>query len=173
LIDAKTREFTDIYSDMYPLVYNSVYTRVGNVDDVMDICQEVFIRLFDKYEEVDNPRKWLLGTMRFVVLEYYRRKGSRDITLDEVFNDMSMTFVNGFRDSRLIIEEAMENMELFEDEKGQTLFHLIAINSHSYREAGELLGLSVHKVRYKYEQIVNRVIAHLKKKGIKSLDDLL
>ncbi len=158
---------------MYPLVYNSVYTRINNVDDVQDICQEVFIRLYDKYEEVDNPRKWLLGTMRYVVLEFYRRKGNKDITINEVFNDMSMTFVNGFRDSRLIIEEAMENMEIFEDEKGRTLFYLIAINNHSYRETGKLLGLPVHKVRYRYEQIVNRIIDHLKKKGIKSLDDLL
>jgi RNA polymerase sigma factor (sigma-70 family) len=172
-IDKRTRIFTEVYSDYYPLVYSIVYSKVGNVDDVKDICQEVFIRLYNKFEDVENPRKWLLATLRYVVLEYYRKKDYKEFDVNEVPNASSLSFINGFRDTRILIEDALEDMKNFKNEKEKILFDLIAIYNYTYRETGEYLGLTERQVRYKYGLIVKRLVQYFKKKGIKNLEDLL
>ena len=168
----KKNNFTDVYSTYYPVVYSAVYTKVGNEDDTNDICQEVFLRLFQKFEEVDNVRKWLFIALRYVVIEYYRKK-KPEANVDELFNDIGLTFVNGFRDARIIISEVLEDMENFRDEKEKALFDLIAIHNFSYEEAGKQLGMTKRQVDYRYNQITNRILESLKKRGVKHIEDLL
>ena len=173
IFDAETRKYTEVYSKYYPMIFSTVYTKINNVPDAKDVCQEVFIRLFEKFEEVRDHRKWILGTMRNVTLEYYRKKNGNDVDIDEAFNDLSLTFVNGFRDTRMIIEEALENMENFNDEEEKIIFHLIAINNYTYKKVGSYLGLTERQVRYRYNRITEKLIQYFKKKGINSLEELL
>lgn len=165
--------YTEAHNDYYPLVFSTIYTKVENVDDARDICQEVFIKLYEKFDEVENPRKWLYGALRLAVLEYYRRKHGRDVDIDEVFNDVSMTFVNGFRDSRIVIAEALEDSEVFRDELDRSLFDHIAIYNFSYSQTGKELGLTKRQVEYKYTRLVEKITDHLKKKGITHIEELL
>lgn len=71
----------------------------------------------------------------------------RDI--DDVFNDVSLTFVNGFRDVRIIIAEAMESDANFMDDMEWALFDMIAVSNMSYPEARKQLGLAVRHVEYR------------------------
>ncbi len=172
-IDKKAGRFTEIYSDYYSLVYSTVFSKVSNEEDVEDLCQEIFSRFYEKFEQVENPRKWLLGTLRYVVLEYYRRKSGKEVNIEDVFNDINLTFVNGFRDSRLMIEEALENMSNYESEKDKLIFDLISIYHFTYREVGDQLGLTERQVRYKYSLTIKNLLDFFKKKGISHLEDLL
>lgn len=116
-MQSRRNRLTEIYSDYYPIVFNAVNTKVGNHDDTKDICQEVFIRLYERLDEVENVRRWLFTALKLVVLEYFRAKKKRDdLDIDDVFNDISLTFVNGFRDARIMIKDALDNMENFGDE---------------------------------------------------------
>jgi RNA polymerase sigma factor (sigma-70 family) len=173
LPDKKTRKFTEVYSDLYPLVYSVVHMKVSNTDDVEDICQEIFFRFHEKFDEIENPRKWLLGTLKYVVYEHYRKKYRKDICMEDVFEDMNLAFVNGFRDTRIIIEEALNDMDNFGDEKERILFELISIYNYSHKQAGEALGYTRRQVRYRYETTAGRLISYLREKGIHNLEDLL
>ena len=173
LIAEKTEHFTEAYSNYYALVFSSIYSRVGSTDEAKDICQEVFIKFYEKFHEIENSRKWLLGALRLSVFEFYRKKGKKDSIINAMFKDMSLTFVNGFRDSRLIIEEAFEDMDTFQDEREKILFDLIAIYDYTYREAGRELGYSVRQARYRYGLIVERLVRYFRKRGIYRLEDLL
>ncbi len=168
----KKDKFTEDHKRYYPLVFSAVYTKVENIDDAKDICQEIFIRFFEKYEEVKDSRKWLYGTLRNVVLEYYRKQRG-DVDIDDVFKDVSLTFVNGFKDARIIISEAIENMDNFGGEDEKTLFDLVAVYNYSYTEAAKQMGLAKRKVEYKYRRIVDSIMDYLNKKGIKDIEDLL
>ena len=168
---ASKEDFIDAYNRLYPLVYSTVYTKIGNVDDTKDICQEVFIRFYEKIDEVRSPRKWLYGTLRNVVLDYIKKK-KPDAT-EEDLDDISVTFVNGFRDTRLLIQEAIEDIENFENEEEQVLFELIATYNFTYKEAGEQVNMSERQVKYRYGLIVKRLIQYFQKKGIGSLEELL
>jgi len=173
LVAEKTEHFTEAYSNYYALVFSSIYSRVGNPEEASDICQEVFIKFYEKLNEIENSRKWLLGALRLSVFEYYRRKGKKDSFIDAMFQDIGLSFVNGFRETRLIIEEAFEDVDTFRDEKEKVLFDLIAIHDYTYREAGRELGYSERQARYRYGLIVDRLTHCLRKQGIHRLEDLL
>lgn len=165
--------FTRAHGDYYPLVFSAVHTKVENIDDVMDTCQEVFIRLYEKFDEVENVRKWLYGALRLAVLEYYRKKRGGAVDIDDVFNDLSLTFVNGFRDARIIILEAIENDEFFRDELDRLVFDHVAMYNFSYSHTGKELGLTKRQVEYRYRRVVDAILDYLAKKGIKHIEDLL
>jgi RNA polymerase sigma factor (sigma-70 family) len=171
--DRKAGRFTEIYSDYYSLVYSTVFSKVSNEDDVEDLCQEIFSRFYEKFDQVENPRKWLLGTLRYVILEHYRRKTGKEVNIEDVFDDINLTFVNGFRDSRLMIEEALENIGNYESEKDKLIFDLISIYNFTYREVGDHLGLTERQVRYKYSLTTKNLLDFFKKRGISHLEDLL
>jgi len=158
---------------LYPLVFSAVYSRVGSLEDAEDISQELFIKLYNKLDEVENRRKWLYGALKLEVMAYYRKKKPGAVDIDEVFNDVALTFVNGFRDTRLMIGEALEDLDRFSEPGDQALFDLVAVRNFSYEEAGAQLGLSKRQVRYRYGLIVDRLVDYFKKKGINSLEELL
>jgi len=173
VLDRHTRNFTEMYSDFFPLVYGAVYSKLGNIEDAGDIAQEVFARYYDKMGEVENPRRWLFNAMRYVVKEFYCARKGVEISIEEVFEDMGLMFVNGLREARLVIQEALENMENFHGEREKILFDLIAVNGFTYGEAGRELGMSERRVRRRYRLIVRRLVAYLNRKGIRNLEDLL
>lgn len=170
---ARNREFAEAYSDYYPVVFSAVYSKVNNFDDAEDICQELFIKFYDKLDTIENRRKWLYGALKLEVMAFYRRKKHGDVDIDDVFNDVGLTFVNGFRDTRILIGEAIEDMSNFKDDADRVLFDLVAVQNYTYEEAGSHLGMTTRQIRYRYGLIVDRLTDYLKKKGIGSLEDLL
>jgi RNA polymerase sigma-70 factor (ECF subfamily) len=168
----KNRRFTELYDAYYPMVFSAVLTKVDNPDDAEDICQEVFIALYNKLEEIEDVRKWLYGTLRYEVLAYYRKK-NRNLSMDDVFDNVALTFVNGFRDTRILIDKVLEKESAGLGETERELLELISVYRYTYEEAGKLTGLTKRQARYKYGLIVDRILDSLAKQGIKSLEDLL
>ncbi|MCU0847012.1 MAG: RNA polymerase sigma factor [Spirochaetes bacterium] len=169
----KKRDFAEAYNDYYPLIFSAVFSKVSRVEDAEDICQEIFIKFYEKIDTIENHRKWLYGAMKFELLTYYRKKHPDVEDVEEMLQDASLSYVNGFKDIRIILTEAIENMDNFEDESDKILFDLVAIFNFTYEEAAGQLGFSVRQVRYKYNKIAGRLVSYLGKKGIKSLEDLL
>ncbi len=163
-------EYTEVYRRFFPHVYNTVYTKVGNKEETEDICQDIFIAFFNKFEEIDNYRKWLNSVIRNTVMNYYRLKKS-DVDIEQMFNDVSLTFVNGFRDARIMIEEAVQNS--IKDDDDLVLVDMIAYHNYSYQQVSKLTGLTRRQVVYRYGKIVQTIETFLKKKGIMDLEDLL
>ncbi|MCP4132172.1 MAG: sigma-70 family RNA polymerase sigma factor [bacterium] len=168
----KRDRFTEAHKTYYPLVFSAVQTKVDDVDDSKDICQDVFIKFYEKFDEIENHRKWLYGALRLSVLEFYRKRKDT-VDIDDLFADVSLTFVNGFREARIVIAEAIEKMDNFDNDHERALFDLVAVHNYSYSETGRELGLSKRQVEYKYRRIVDRVIDYLDKQGIQNLEDLL
>ena len=88
----KRDEYSKSYRIYFPMVFNTVFTKVGDRDAAEDICQEIFIAYYDKFNEIDNHRKWLNGTIRNMVMKYcnaghfppfiYRRETDEFIALE-------------------------------------------------------------------------------------------
>ena len=95
-LKADLDNFTEDYMNYYPLVFSTIYSKVNNKDEAEDICQEVFIAFHNKYNEIENKRKWLYGSIRIQVLRYYNRKHNKNEDIDDNLNDVGLTFVNGF-----------------------------------------------------------------------------
>ncbi len=163
--------FTEAYLDYYLLIYSVVLTKTGNADDAEDITQEVFLILYDRIGEVENTRKWLYGTMKNLILQYYQKKSNTKIDINEIFEDVSLAYVNGFRDTRIIINEAMENID--KDDMDDLLLNMISIHDFSYSEVAEVTGLSKRQVGYKFNILTKKISEYLNRKGIADIEDLL
>jgi RNA polymerase sigma factor (sigma-70 family) len=172
-IQKKIKEFSQVYSDYYPVVYGVVFSKLRNNETTQDLCQEIFTRMYVKFDEIRNYRTWLFGTMRLVLLEYYREKHHNHVAIDDVFNDVNLTYLNAFKDTRLILEEAMQEMQNFGDEKNRIIFEMVTIRNLTYKETAQQLGISINQVRYRLERITERFIDYLRSKGINSLEELL
>jgi RNA polymerase sigma factor (sigma-70 family) len=171
--DIKDREFTEVYTGHYSRVYSAIYVRIDDAEIAGDLTQEVFTRFYEKFDEVATPSKWLMGTMRYVLLEYYRKKYRKDMELDDLFQDVAFTFVNGFREARIMIQDALEHEENFMVDMDKVIFDLVAMKGFSYGEAGEHTGLTKRQVRYRYGLTIRNLQNYFRKQGIHNLEDLL
>lgn len=171
----KIETFTEVYSDYYPIVFGSIYSKIRDKEVTLDLSQEVFTRFFEKFDNIENHRRWLHVTLKYVVYEYYKKanKYKDQKNIDDVFDDISLTYINAFRDVRLIINDALDDMDNFKNEKIRTLFELIAIQKLKHREAAMQLGLTVAQVKYYYAETVKSIRQYFKKRGINSLEELL
>lgn len=165
--------FTEAYNNYYPLLFNAISGKVRDTHDTEDICQEVFIIFYNKFETIENHRAWLNGTMRNVVYDYYKRKGRNDEDINSIIEDSSMSYVNGFREARLIIEDVINNGAVFDDERDKTVFDLIAFNNYSYIDTAKLVKISYRQVRYSFKKSSLKIQEQLRSRGIKGLEELL
>jgi RNA polymerase sigma factor (sigma-70 family) len=173
---SKEKEFRKAYSDYYPVIVNAIYSRVGNLEDAEDICHEIFVHFYNKYEEIQDCRKWLFGAIKYGISNFYRKKGASDkgnVNIDSIDFDKNLAFENGFRDIRIIINETIEDESNYQDEKERILFDLVAINKYTYEQAAKQLGWSTRQVAYRYQQISKRIVSCLKQKGITRIEDLI
>jgi len=161
---AKDKKFREVYNDYYPLIYRALYRKSKTIEDAEDICHEIFAALYDKFDEVENCRNWLLGAISFSVSNYYKKKATGrpdSIDLDEAENDPALMFQNGARDIRIILNDAIENDANYRDEKQRLIFELVALNGFTYENTAAHLGLSKRQVEYGYTQAVKGIIRYL------------
>jgi RNA polymerase sigma factor (sigma-70 family) len=172
--DRKKSKFIEVYSDYYPIVFGSVCTRINSIDDAEDITQEIFLRFYRKMDEVENPRKWLFGTMKMVLFEFYRSRKEDATDIDELQNDVSLSFVNGMRELRLLLDEVLNDADIFNnEEKNRVIFDLVAIQRYTLEEAAKEVGLSRDQVKYRYSLINRSILQTLKKRGVSNLEELI
>ena len=172
----REKKFRELYNLYYPFVLNVIIKKTDTREDAEDICHEVFVTFYNKFEEIENPKSWLYSAVKFAFSNYYRRKSNvqkGDSSIDDVLNDSSLQFTNGFKDTRIILQEVINSDEVYEDEKERILFQLLAVNSFSKKQAARQLGYTRSQVDYKYSKISKRIVEILKRKGISDIDELL
>jgi len=173
ITDPGTVRFVENYDSYYSIVFNSIYSKISNYHDAEDICQEVFIRFYDNIEEIENPRKWLFGCLRLVVFDYYKGKQRKDVNVDELFDDITMGYVNGFRDTRMMIKQVVDEICSEKGDRDASLFELIAVYDYSFVQASRHLNLNYKQARYRYNVFAGSVVEKLNEKGIKNIEELL
>ena len=163
--------FADNYEKYYPLVFNILYSKIQSDHEADDLSQEIFIKYYNKLEEVESPRKWLLGVLRHEVFNYYRKNKKSQVDVDDVLNDVNLQFVNGMRDTRIIIEEAINNVDMTEQER--LVFEYLTFYNYTQVNTAKILGITRRKAMYVYEKTVKKILGSLSKKGISNIEDLL
>jgi len=160
--------FRKIYSDNYALILNLVNKHIGNFHDSEEICQNLFIVMYDKFHEIENHGRWLRGAVRFEVLEYFKknnRKGE-SVSIDEYTDEPIQSRSETDSELAIILKEAINRAENYDNEQERVLFQLIAINKYSYAEAASEMGTTRRQAEYAYGKVIQRVFTHLKSKGI-------
>ncbi|MCP4134265.1 MAG: RNA polymerase sigma factor [bacterium] len=167
----KIVEVDEAYRLYYPDMYGFIYHRTYNRDDAKDLCQDLFFLLYNKFDEIttENKRTWLQGAARNLLSNYFRTRGMADTSdIHDVMEKLA--FYNGERETRIIIDLAIDSIE---DEEERQLLYLILYDEYTYQQAGNLLNKTERQIRYSFDKIKKVFIQKLKENGIKKFEDIL
>lgn len=85
--EAREREFTKLYRESYPIVYNYVRCRMGGDDAAEDIVSEAYMQAARHFDRFDPTRAkfstWVTTIATNAMISHWR-KGKPVSTLDEV-----------------------------------------------------------------------------------------
>lgn len=164
-------KFNRDYNLYYNLVFSLIYRKIKEKSDVNDLCQEVFKKLWENYSKVENKRKWIYGTTNNTLRMYFRNKPHQE-NIDQEDFENSLHFINGMKDTKIILEDAIKELE-FETELEKTIFELLNYKQLSLAQIAQLLDITKSKAYRISLKTKNKLLDILKHKGISELEDLL
>lgn len=168
---SKRRALVDAYNKYYALVYSELYAKISDVHIAEDLSHEIFIIMFEKFDTIENIRKWIYGAIKNTLRSYYRKNDIKILDLDNVCSDKKLEFSNGMKDSRILLEHIINNLDLDDTEK--IIFDMLARYNRNNKETAICVSMSIRQVRYIYLKIRQKILYELQKKGIESIEALL
>ena len=157
-----SQSFESFMRSYQNMVFSTAYRLLANHAEAQDISQEVFLKAYDRYDEIGgNPRVggWLKTVTRNLCLNHltryrkrwrlfsdFKREGDDDESDFESRLEDEQASVAGSdesKDQRFLLEEAME--ELPSDQRiAIALYHF---EDRSYQEIASQLKVSLSKVK--------------------------
>lgn len=160
-LEGDPKAFEEIIERYQRLVFNIIYHYLGYRDEVEDLAQEVFLKVFRSLDTFDTERplkSWISRITANACLDEIRRVRKRRIRL---FSDLGRDeeermeyFFEQFNQCSTLSEE--EEQELFEllarsmerlNEKDKLAFVLRELEGLSYREIARILDATQLAVR--------------------------
>jgi len=148
-------------------LFRFAFRMMGNEDEAKDIVQEVFIRVWNGREEMDqiiNMEAWCMRITKNLSLDRLRsiqRKGTYQ--MEEGF-DVKHSDVTP--DVKTELSESMLNVNHFIaalPEKQRQIMHLRDVEGYSYNEISEILELDMNQVKVNLFRARNAVREKLMK----------
>ena len=61
------RGFRKAYNNYYAMVFNRLYSKLGNSEDAEDISQEVFIKFFKNFDNIEPDKRfaWIKTAIKY------------------------------------------------------------------------------------------------------------
>jgi RNA polymerase sigma factor (sigma-70 family) len=148
----KASQFNKIYDQYYLLVMKIAYSVLNDYHYAQDVCQEVFIILYQKMEQIDEEltKPWLLVNTKRKAIDFQRKKFyGREVC--EESQELK-------KHSEITPEEKILQMEfesnLFRKllEKDRTWFEIVIrviISQESPNQVAQDMGISLSNLRTK------------------------
>jgi RNA polymerase sigma-70 factor (ECF subfamily) len=168
---SRQTEFEALYQRHGREVWAMAYARWMDADTALDIAQEAFLRIWrewEKGEQIQNPRAWLLRVARNLAEDHaksaFRRNGTQPPQL-----------MNGVRGHEPLPLEAMEREETFARLRGvleqlpeqdrEILTLRYALDYHA-SEIAELLAINATAVHMRLSRARQRLAERLTALGV-------
>ena len=137
---------------------------VGRRTVAEELVQEIFLRLHQNWDEVENPRSWLYRGLRNLALNHLRdRKPATELKEDTIATEESPPAeVLGRHEAigmmRLLLAEIPDD--------DRNLIRLKYNDDLKYQEISRRTGLSVGNVGYRLHHVLKRLAEGLRHAGI-------
>lgn len=146
-------------------VFNIIYRSIGNYEDVEDVAQEIFIKVWRKAKSFKGKSKFSTWLYRIVVnhcLNYRRKHKQRLVSLDEMMekeeipHSLVVEVDHEQRRNAQIVREALNELP----ERQRIALILSRYEGRTYKEIAEMMKVSVSSV----ESLIFRAKTSLKEK---------
>lgn len=83
------KEFEAKYNDYGKMLFRIAFLYVGNSADAEDILQDIFIKYLSRgysFKDSDHEKAWFIRVTQNKALDFLKRKGRKNISLDDIEN---------------------------------------------------------------------------------------
>jgi len=141
--------FAELYNRYWLELYDTAYRRLRNKEQVEDIIQDIFVRLWIRRAElqIENPQAYLHTAVRFQVFKFVERD-STSRSFFEPFD--SMAYSSSTADEKVLEKELLEVVEAYIEalpEKRKQIFLMHIKLNLSTQEIADRLNISQKTVQ--------------------------
>ncbi len=173
LIDNDKKALDMLYNFYYPRLYSFAKGFLKVEDDINDILQEVFIKIWENRKNIKNVETfnaYIFTITKNAVISYFREK-TKLSSFESRMKEMA-TSEGFFLNPSIEYEDIKEKVEKLIDklpEKRKQIFRLSRENGLSHREIASELGISVKTVEDHMMHAIRFLREHLKTLDIVTL----
>lgn len=153
-----------IYSTYYKLIKYIIFQKIQNHNDVDDLVQEVFLKVFRKIDTYNSNYKfnnWISEIARNTVLDYIRKKQNYEYELlkDDaiIIDDTQNSGHNSINDS---LDKKIKN--ILNDDEYQIVTYRIYFD-FKFKDIAKMLDSNVSIVSSKYFRAINKLKKKIRK----------
>ncbi len=147
------RAFRQVYEQVFPVLMRVVYHVTNNQDLAEEICQEAFIRFFDKameFPSLDDAKYWLIRVSKNLAINQVKRK-SREMNMVDKLKKYPTNGANHTDGSSVLMEK--ETKKLVQDaidqlpEKFRLVIVMKEYTDMDYKQIAQVLHISESNVK--------------------------
>ncbi|MDD2296545.1 MAG: RNA polymerase sigma factor [Sphaerochaetaceae bacterium] len=169
---SENESFRLVYKEVFPVVMRVAYHVTYNMDVSEDICQEAFIRFYEKnidFRSIDEAKYWLIRVTKNLAINVVKRKSRERAMVDKIKKVPKMPIRSGEdalidSETRTLVREAVEKLP----EKLKAVLVLKEYADLNYKQIASILKISesnvkvrVHRARKIMESMLDREDIHV------------
>lgn len=159
--------FQLVYKEVFPVLMRVAYHVTYNMDASEDICQEAFIRFYNRslsFPSLDEAKYWLIRVTKNLSINYIKRKGREQAAVEKIKKQPLPVHKTGEeevlgKESQELVRQAISRLP----EKLKAVLVLKEYSDLNYREIAAVLNISesnvkvrVHRARAQLEQMLDQ-----------------
>lgn len=153
--------YNTLVATWWSKLYRIAYARTADRDKAHDIVQEVFLGVWEKWDQVPRDEEvefYLLHALRYGVLNHYRASGRYKVQLqqlDDLLHELSDSDDSRqYADQRIAVaEHAVAQLP----PSLKRVFTLRIQEGYSYDKIGQLLGIEPASARVLYSRALEQL----------------
>ncbi|HMJ48172.1 MAG TPA: sigma-70 family RNA polymerase sigma factor [Ferruginibacter sp.] len=141
--------FAELYNRYWQELYDTAYRRLQNREQVKDIIQDIFVRLWIRRAElqIENPQAYLHTAVRFQVFKYVERESTHQSSF-EPFE--SIAYSSFSADEKILQQELLDLVQAYIESlpgKRKQIFLMHIKENLSTKEIADRLNISQKTVQ--------------------------
>jgi len=158
-LEQKVAEFFELLRDP---IYRYVCRLIGKCAEAEDLTQETFLRLFDSLQKghaMGNVRPWLYRVAHNLAIDWLRQQGRLEQIEDDALPLTATIDAAPNAEQRLLANERRQRLCVVLARLSPQQRHCLFLRAEglSYREIGEVLGISLSSVATFLGRAIKRI----------------
>jgi len=163
--EGQSYTFRDVYNEVFPVLFKVVYNIIRERTIAEDLCQEAFIRYYNKRFPIPNineSRYWLIRVAKNLAFNYRKRKQREVSAVDRIKQDGPKIQEDSQNDlvkeeTVALVKEALDKLPV----KYRSVLILKEYGELNYKEIGKILHISENNVKirvYRARVLLEKVL---------------
>ncbi len=147
----ETQSFEQLYNEVFPVVYKVSYHITGDSAAAEDICQEAFIKYYNRavpLPTMNDAKYWLIRVVKNLSFNYGKRQKRKLKVFDKIKNEPYYSDETG--EKEILKKETRETVNSILEKLPEKLKAPLVLREFSglnYKEISKVLGISESNVK--------------------------